>query len=201
PAALTPAMVQLRTPRSRGQRPRLQLRRKEFAGRPTNGHGCNHNCRTSAARARGSADEKLEALGTVPIGTTMGDGARRLFTIRKLLGLFSARPCAKPRVSLGRRRPSRYFGSAMPSLFRPCALEREGSDLKGATFRSHWIGKQPRRGRKGTLFLPRLDAHEFVHEGALQIRAARISVRPPDRRESAAWLGRARARADRYRRF
>src|SRR5256885_17230883 len=162
-------MTQLPAQRIRGRCPRLQLRRKELSLLTTNRHVFKNHYGAPAAGARGGADEKLETLGTVSVGTTMGDGSRRLFSIRKLLGLFSARPCAKPRVSLGRRRPSRYFGSAMPSLFRPCALEREGSDLKGATFRSHWIGRQPRRGRKGTLLLPRLDAHAFVHEGALQI--------------------------------
>src|SRR5438128_2811035 len=194
-------MAQLRAQRSRGQRPRLQLPRKELAARTTNGHGCNNNCRTSAARARGGADEELEALGTVSIGATMGDGSRRLFTIRKLLGLFSARPCTKPRVSLGRGRPSRYFGSAMPSLFRACTLERKRSDFEGATLRSDRVGRQPRRGRKGALLLSRLDADAFVHEGALQISAGRISVRPVNRGESPARLGRARARTDRYRRF
>src|SRR5947207_15566041 len=121
-------MAQLPAQRSRGHRPRLQSARKESRARPTNRHVFNNHCGAPAARARGGADEKLEALGTVPIGTTMGDGARRLFTIRKLLGLFSARPCAKPRVSLGRRRPSRYFGSEMPSLFLTLALYRQCRD-------------------------------------------------------------------------
>src|SRR6266496_512128 len=151
-------MTQLRAQRIRGRRPRLQLRRKELSFLTTNRHVFNNHYGAPAARARGGADEKLEALGTVPIGTTMGDGSRRLFTIRKLLGLFSARPCTKPRVSLG-------------------------------------------RGRKGALLLSRLDADPFVHEGALQISAGRISVRPINRGESPARLGRTRARTDRYRRF
>src|SRR5207249_5518499 len=154
-------MAQLRAQRSRGQRPRLQSRRKELSLRPTNRHVFNNHYGAPAARARGGADEKLEALGTVSIRTTMGDGSRRLFTIRKLLGLFSARPCTKPRVSLGRRRPSRNFGSAMPTLFRARTLERKRSDFEGALVWSHWFGRQPRRGRKGALLLPRLDADAF----------------------------------------
>src|SRR6266496_5912238 len=194
-------MTQLRAQRIRGRRPRLQLRRKELSFLTTNRHVFNHHYGAPAARARGGADEELEALGTVSIGTTMGDGSRRLFTIRKLLGLFSARPCTKPRVSLGRGRPSRYFGSTMPSLFRARTLERKRSDFEGATLRSDRVGRQPRRGRKGALLLSRLDADAFVHEGALQISAGRISVRPADRGESPARLGRARARTDRHRRF
>ncbi|PYI79674.1 MAG: hypothetical protein DMF05_09070 [Verrucomicrobia bacterium] len=54
---------------------------------------------------------------------------------------------------------------------------------------------------KGALLLPRLDADAFVHEGALQISAGRISIRPANRGESPARLERARARTDRYRRF
>src|SRR5437016_7779321 len=194
-------MAQLPAQRSRGHRPRLQSARKESRARPTNRHVFNNHPGAPAARARGGADEELEALGTVSIGTTMGDSSRRLFTIRKLLGLFSARPCTKPRISLGRGRPARYFGSTMPSLFRARTLERKRSDFEGATLRSDRVGRQPRRGRKGALLLSRLDADAFVHEGALQISAGRISVRPITRGESTARVGRARARTGRYRRF
>src|SRR5439155_11987647 len=106
-------MAQLQEQKNRSHRLRLQSWRKELPFLTTNRHVFNNHYGAPAARARGGADEKLETLGTVSIGTTMGDGSRRLFTTRKLLGLFSARPCAKPRVSLGRGRPSRYFGSAM----------------------------------------------------------------------------------------
>src|SRR5437762_6171785 len=162
-------MAQLRAQRSRGRRPRLQWPCKDLSLLTTNLHVFNNYYGAPAARARGGADEKLEALGTVSIGTTMGDGSRGLFTLRKLLGLFSARPCTKPRVSLGRGRPSRYFGSAMPPLLRAGALEREGSDFKGTTLRFDRIGRQSRRGRKGALLLSGLDADAFVHEGPLQI--------------------------------
>src|SRR5262249_3349474 len=96
----------------------------------------------------------------------------------------SARPCAEPRVSVGRRRASRYFGSTMSALLRSRTLERKRSDFEGATLRPDWIGRQPRRGRKGTVLLSRLYADAFVHESGLQIPAVRISVRPADRRES-----------------
>src|SRR5947208_16944957 len=111
-------MAQLQEQKNRSHRLRLQLRRKELSFLTTNRHVFNNHYGAPAARARGGADEKLEALGTVSIGTTMADGSRRLFTIGKLLGLFSPRPCTKPSATLGRGRPSRSFASTMPALFR-----------------------------------------------------------------------------------
>src|SRR5213075_2140871 len=131
----------------------------------------------------------------------MGDGSRRLFALRKLLGLFSARSRAEPGVSLGRRRPAWYFGSTMPSLLRARTLERQRFDFEGATLRFDRFGGQSRRGREGALLLPRFDADAFVHEGALQISAGRICIHPADRGKPPARLERARARTDRYRRF
>ena len=55
------------------------------------------------AEAARAADWKR--WGPYLVGAAMGDRSRRLFALRKLLGLFSARSCAQPRVSLGRRRP------------------------------------------------------------------------------------------------
>src|SRR5437762_13226223 len=60
----------------------------------------------------------------------MGDGSRRLFALRKLLGLFSARSRAKPRVSLGRRWPAWYFGSTMPARFALALWNGKNSILK-----------------------------------------------------------------------
>src|SRR5947207_7953843 len=64
----------------------------------------------------------------------MGDGARRLFALRKLLGLFSARSRAKPRVSLGRRWPAWYFGSTMPARFALALWNGKNSILKERLF-------------------------------------------------------------------
>src|SRR6516164_2036293 len=110
----------------------------------------------------------------------MGNRSGGLFTVRKLLGLLSARSRAESDVSLGRRRSPRDCGSAMPSLFRTRPLEWKRSDFERATLWPHRFRRQPRRGRKGALLLPRLDADTLVHEGALQISAGRISVCPAD---------------------
>src|SRR5206468_6227095 len=122
-------------------RPIRAPRRKELPARSTNRHGCNQHGRASATSRRRSAHKELETVGTVLVGTAVGDGPRRLFALRQLLGLFSARPRTQPRLSLGGRRTSGYHGSAMPSLFRTRALERKRSDFEGAALRIN------RRGR------------------------------------------------------
>src|SRR5256885_12269253 len=54
--------------------------------------------------------EKLEALGALPGGAPVGDGARGLFAGRGELGLFHARSCAQPRLPLGRGRADGHHG-------------------------------------------------------------------------------------------
>src|SRR6266567_3972469 len=66
------------------------------------------------------------------------------------------------------------------------SLEWEGPDPKGAPIRSHRLRGESRRGRKGALLLPRLDADAFLHEGAVQISAGGISVCASRRGKSAA---------------
>ncbi len=87
---------------------------------------------------------------------------------------FSARSGAQPRLSLGRRRAARHHRPRMPAVLRPRALERARPDPEGAAVRSHRPRGQSRRGREGALLLPRLDADALVHEGALQVSAARV---------------------------
>src|ERR1051325_3615529 len=106
----------------------------------------------------------------------MGDGARGLFRLWQLLGLFPARSCAEPRLSLGRRRIVRHYRPPVPALFRARALEWPRPDSEGAAFWPDRLGREPRRGREGALLLPRLDADAFLHEGALQISADGISL-------------------------
>ena len=50
-------------------------------------------------------------------------------------------------------------------------------DPEGAALRPDRHRGQPRRGRQGVLLLPRLDADALLHEGALQVPAARVPVR------------------------
>src|SRR5205809_3951339 len=105
---MIPVVQEWITPTSRGHRPRLQLKRKESSHDTTNRYGSFVDRGVSAAHRRRSTHKELEALGAVFIRTAMGHCARRLFAVRKLLGLFPARSRAEPRVSLGRRRIVRH---------------------------------------------------------------------------------------------
>src|SRR5207244_1168185 len=69
---------------------------------------------------------------------------------------------------------------------RPRAVERARSDPEGTTVRPRAFRGQPRRGRQGVLLLPRQPAQPRLHEVALQVPAARVSLRPPHRGEPAA---------------
>ena len=55
------------------------------------------------------------------------------------------------------------------------------------------VGGQPRRGREGVLLLPRLHADALVHEVALQVPAARSTLRAAHRGEPAARRAAARS--------
>ena len=80
----------------------------------------------SAPGGRRAAREKLETLGAVSLGAAVGHRARGLFGRRRLLGLFSARPRAQPRLPLGRRRPAGHLRPRGPALLRAGAVERPG---------------------------------------------------------------------------
>src|SRR5713101_5899691 len=105
---MIPVVQEWIRPTSRGHRPRLQLQRKESSHETTKRYGSFADRRASAAHRRRSTHKELEALGAVFIRTAMGHCARRLFAVRKLLGLFPARSRAEPGVSLGRGRIARY---------------------------------------------------------------------------------------------
>ena len=65
----------------------------------------------------------------------MGHRARGLQPRRHRLGLFPARPCAQPRLSLGRGRHRRLRRRQAAAVPRPRAVERQGPDPEGAAVR------------------------------------------------------------------
>src|SRR6185437_8929396 len=69
---------------------------------------------------------------------------------------------------------------------------------EGAPVRPDEQRRQPRRGCEGALLLSRRHADAFVPENALQVSAARVSVRCPGGREPAPHEGRTRVRTDRH---
>src|SRR5438874_12406066 len=99
---MIPVVQEWITHASRGHRPRPQLPRKESSHETTNRYGSFADRRASAAHRRCSTHKKLETLGAVLVGAAMGHGARGLFRLRELLGLFPARSRPEPRVPLGR---------------------------------------------------------------------------------------------------
>ena len=109
--------------------------------------------------------------------TTAADGTR--------VGVLSARSRAIARLSLERRRPRGHLRSPSAHLLRARAVERARSDPQGAPLRADRQRGQPRRGRQGVLLLPRHHADALVHALALQVSAARVSVRRRSSRENA----------------
>src|ERR1700730_1085839 len=65
-------------------------------------HGTNRDSRRRQVGRGAYPQEALEAVGTVPIGAAVGDGARGLQRRWHRMGVFSARPCAIKSVTLGR---------------------------------------------------------------------------------------------------
>src|SRR5439155_8844063 len=141
--------------------------------------------RSSSPCGRRRAPEKLEALGTLSCRTAMGHRARRLLGGGDLLGIFPARPRPQPRLPLGRGWSARPVRSRRPPLLRIGAVEWSRSDSEGALVWPDQRAGQPRRGRQGMLFLPRLDADALVLQGALQISAGRVSLSTARRGEPA----------------
>ena len=71
------------------------------------------------------------------------------------------------------------------ACFSHRAVEREGSDPQRAAVRPVGARGEPRRGRQGALLLSRCDADLVVLEGALQVPAGRVPLRPAGRGECA----------------
>ena len=92
-----------------------------------------------------------------------------------------------------RSRAYRWGEDGLAGILRPRAaavpvagaVERPRSDSEGAAVRPHQRRRQSRRGRQGALLLPRRDADALVPEDALQVSAARVSVRRARRGEPA----------------
>ena len=63
------------------------------------------------------------------------------------------------------------------------AVERPRPDPEGAPVRPDQCRGQPRRGRQGTLLLPRRHADPLLHADALQVSAGRLPLRPAGRGE------------------
>ena len=152
-------------------------------------------------RANGSGRQQLEALGSVLERAAMGNGARGLQRGRHRLGIFSARSCAQPRLSLGRGRHRRHLGRGAAGMPVARALERAGPDPQGAPVRPHQLAGQSWRGRQGGVFLPGRRAVAFLSQDALQVSAARVSVCGPGRRECAARHAASGIRIARHRRL
>src|SRR5215469_10343432 len=103
------------------------------------------------------------------------------------MGLLSSRPRALTHLSLGRGRYHGHFRPPPVGVFCIGDVERAGSDTQGTPV---WLDGQRRKSRRRcqrVLLLSRLDAYTFLHEGALQVSAARISVPPTCRRKSPPW--------------
>ena len=107
----------------------------------------------------------------------VGHCARGLFGQRRRLELYHPRPGPQPRLPLGRRGPGRLLRRPAAALFRPGPLERAGCDSERAPVWVERAGGQPRRGREGGVLLPRCHAHALVSAHALQVPAARFSLR------------------------
>ncbi len=127
--------------------------------------------------ARGRAGRGLASLGPLSQRPAMGHGARGLQRRRRCLGLFPARPCPQPGLSLGRGRDRRLGRRAAALVPGHRAVERARPDPEGAAVRPDQRRGQPRRGRQGALLPPRRHADAFVHADALQVSAGGISLR------------------------
>ena len=179
-----PGLVGGRDPPDRPRHPgaRLRQERKPSALMPTaTDAACDRRrdadpervrlARTRGARRTGSAGGPTSPSGSgAPCArTTARDGTA--------WDSFPHDARALARLPLGRGRPDGHLGPPPVRLLRDRALERADPILKERLFGLTGPAGQPRRGRQGVLLLPRLDAHALLHEGALQVPAARVSVR------------------------
>ncbi len=104
-------------------------------------------------------------------------GARCARTIRATVapGILSPRPCrALARYRWGEDGLLGFCDDQMRVVLRPGAVERSDPHPQGAALRPDRHAGQPRRGRQGVLLLPGRHADSLVHEGALQVSAARL---------------------------
>ena len=139
-------------------------------------------------------------MGTVPQRAAVGHGPRGSQPTRRCLGQLFARSGAVARVPVGRGRHRRHIGRPPAALLRPGAVERPRSDPERAAVWLDQRRRQPRRGRQGVLLLPRQHPDALLHADALQVPAARVSLRRSRRRRTQRGTDRSRVRIDRHRR-
>src|SRR3974377_1379351 len=144
----------------------------------------NHERRKKKSTGITRPTGPLETLGTVSVRTAVGDGARRLQSRWCGMGLFPARSCALPRLSVGRGWYRRDFGPASTDLLRAGHVEWTRSHSQRAGVRSDRPWGGPRRRRQGILLLSRLHTDALVPEGSVQVSTTRISLPRAGRRES-----------------
>lgn len=106
-----------------------------------------------------------------------GDGPRGLLGQRRRVDSFPARPRPLSRLPLGRRRHRRTLGQPCAPLLLARHVERRRPDPQGTPVRHDRSPGQPRRGRQGTVLVPRFDPDPLVHEDAVQVPAAAVPVR------------------------
>src|SRR5580704_1554894 len=126
-----------------------------------------HEPGTTQTGGRFPPRKKLETMGSLPVGATVGNSPRGLLGGRRLLDLFPARPRAQPRLPMGRGWFARNLRPAGPSLFRSVTLEWPGRHSERTPVWSRDQGRQSWRRRQGVLLLSGFDAHPFVYEGTV----------------------------------
>ena len=86
-----------------------------------------------------------------------------------------------PRLSMGRGWIAGITDREERLCFALALWNGRDPILKERPLRADQSRGQSRRGRKGVLLLSRFDANPFLHEGAVQVSAARISLRSAGR--------------------
>src|SRR6266851_8601589 len=110
-------------------------------------------------------------MGPLPLGAAVGNGPRGLFREWHLLGILPARSCAKPNLSLGRRRIAGDLRPRGTFVLRPLALERSRRDSEGASFWADQSRGQSWGRPEGVLLLSGRDPDALLPQSALQVSA------------------------------
>src|ERR1700676_5301119 len=130
-------------------------------------HGTNTDGRRQQAGRGAHPKETLEAVGTIPFGAAMGNGARGLQCGWHRMGVFPARSCALKSVPVGRRRDWGNLRSPSDDLFRLGSVERARRDFERAAVWTYGPRGKPRRGRQRAILLFGFDADAQLHAHAL----------------------------------
>src|SRR5215467_16378019 len=137
-------------------------------------------------------------MGTLSFRKILGHRSRGLQQRRERLGLLPPRLGPEQGIPVGGGWPRRLLRPLPDPLLRPRLLERARSYPEGAPVRARSRRGQPRRGREGVLLLSRFHTDPLLHEVALQVPAAGVSLLVARGGESdAGWAGTG-VRAPRY---